>query len=84
MFYFDICRFGHVYNTLQPRLTETLLNAPLDPKKALTQHYGAIQGLAAQGPNVVISFSCFMQNQILMLHDNFLKYSVIVMSKKRR
>ncbi|KAI9177726.1 hypothetical protein LWI28_018516 [Acer negundo] len=49
-----ICkRFGHVYNTLQPRLTKTLLNALLDPKKALTQHYGAVQGLAALGPNVV-------------------------------
>ncbi|XVF81528.1 hypothetical protein PTKIN_Ptkin15bG0162400 [Pterospermum kingtungense] len=50
----SICkRFGHVYNTLQTRLTKTLLNALLDPKRALTQHYGAIQGLAALGPNVV-------------------------------
>ncbi|KAE8664821.1 Transcription initiation factor TFIID subunit 6 [Hibiscus syriacus] len=50
----SICkRFGHVYNTLQTRLTKTLLNALLDPKRSLTQHYGAIQGLAALGPNVV-------------------------------
>ncbi|KAM6582596.1 hypothetical protein CsatB_009598 [Cannabis sativa] len=50
----SICkRFGHVYNTLQTRLTKTLLNAFLDPKRALTQHYGAIQGLTAIGPNVV-------------------------------
>ncbi|MFQ6660686.1 hypothetical protein Gotur_029102 [Gossypium turneri] len=50
----SICkRFGHVYNTLQTRLTKTLLNALLDPKRALTQHYGAVQGLAALGPNVV-------------------------------
>ncbi|KAE8679700.1 Transcription initiation factor TFIID subunit 6 [Hibiscus syriacus] len=50
----SICkRFGHVYNTLQTRLTKTLLNALLDPQRALTQHYGAIQGLAALGPNVV-------------------------------
>ncbi|KAH9745073.1 transcription initiation factor TFIID subunit 6 [Citrus sinensis] len=49
-----ICkRYGHVYNTLQTRLTKTLLNALLDPKRALTQHYGAVQGLAALGPNVV-------------------------------
>ncbi|XP_038888295.1 transcription initiation factor TFIID subunit 6-like isoform X2 [Benincasa hispida] len=49
-----ICkRFGHVYNTLQTKLTKTLLNAFLDPKRALTQHYGAIQGLAALGMNVV-------------------------------
>ncbi|CAN1167802.1 Transcription initiation factor TFIID subunit 6 [Linum perenne] len=49
-----ICkRFGHVYNYLQTRLTKTLLNALLDPKKSLTQHYGAIQGLTALGPNVV-------------------------------
>ncbi|KAF5726486.1 TATA box-binding protein-associated factor [Tripterygium wilfordii] len=49
-----ICkRFGHIYNSLQTRLTKTLLNAFLDPRRALTQHYGAIQGLAALGPNVV-------------------------------
>ncbi|XP_052177994.1 transcription initiation factor TFIID subunit 6 isoform X3 [Diospyros lotus] len=49
-----ICkRFGHVYNNLQTRLTKTLVHAFLDPKRALTQHYGAIQGLAALGPNVV-------------------------------
>ncbi|CAK9164030.1 unnamed protein product [Ilex paraguariensis] len=49
-----ICkRFGHVYNNLQTRLTKTLLHAFLDPKRAMTQHYGAIQGLAALGPNVV-------------------------------
>lgn len=50
----SICkRFGHVYNSLQTRLTKTLLHAFLDPKRAMTQHYGAIQGLAALGPNVV-------------------------------
>ncbi|KAL5057119.1 hypothetical protein RYX36_028723 [Vicia faba] len=50
----SICkRFGHVYSSLQSRLTKTLLNAFLDPKKAITQHYGAIQGLGALGPNVV-------------------------------
>ncbi|XP_050379850.1 transcription initiation factor TFIID subunit 6 isoform X2 [Argentina anserina] len=50
----SICkRFGHVYNTLQSRLTKTLVNAFLDPKRSLTQHYGAIQGLAALGPSVV-------------------------------
>lgn len=49
-----ICkRFGHVYSSLQTRLTKTLVNAFLDPKRSLTQHYGAIQGLAALGPNVV-------------------------------
>lgn len=49
-------RFGHVYHNLQPRVTRTLLHAFLDPKKALPQHYGAIQGLAALGPSVV----CFI------------------------
>jgi hypothetical protein len=38
-------------------LTKTLLNAFLDPKKALTQHYGAIQGLGALGSNVVLCLS---------------------------
>ncbi|KAL0362882.1 UNVERIFIED_CONTAM: Transcription initiation factor TFIID subunit [Sesamum calycinum] len=50
----SICkRFGHVYHNLQPRVTRTLLHAFLDPSKALPQHYGAIQGLGALGPNVV-------------------------------
>ncbi|EYU27392.1 hypothetical protein ABFS82_13G163100 [Erythranthe guttata] len=50
----SICkRFGHVYHNLQPRVTKTLLHAFLDPSKALPQHYGAIQGLASLGPNVV-------------------------------
>ncbi|XP_056855779.1 transcription initiation factor TFIID subunit 6 isoform X2 [Raphanus sativus] len=49
-----ICkRFGNTYHTLQSRLSKTLGNALLDPKKALTQHYGAIQGLTALGHNVV-------------------------------
>ncbi|KAK7295715.1 hypothetical protein RJT34_18626 [Clitoria ternatea] len=50
----SICkRFGHVYSNLQSRLTKTLLNAFLDPKKSMTQHYGAIQGLGALGPHVI-------------------------------
>ncbi|KAL6315097.1 hypothetical protein AAG906_035305 [Vitis piasezkii] len=50
----SICkRYGHVYHNLQPRVTRTLLHAFLDPTKALPQHYGAIQGLAAFGPSVV-------------------------------
>ncbi|KAL5804021.1 hypothetical protein ACOSQ3_030821 [Xanthoceras sorbifolium] len=50
----SICkRFGHVYHNLRPRLTRTLLHAFLDPTKSLSQHYGAIQGLAALGPSVV-------------------------------
>lgn len=50
----SICkRFGHVYHNLQSRVTRTLLHAFLDPTKALPQHYGAIQGLAALGSNVV-------------------------------
>lgn len=53
----SICkRFGHVYITLQTRLTRTLVNTLLDPKRSLTQHYGAIQGLAALGPKVVQLF----------------------------
>lgn len=50
----SVCRrYGHVYHNLQPRITKTLLHAFLDPSKALTQHYGAIRGLAALGPSVV-------------------------------
>lgn len=50
----SICkRYGHVYSNLQTRVTKTLLHAFLDPKRAMTQHYGAVQGLAALGCNVV-------------------------------
>lgn len=50
----SICkRFGHAHSDLQKRLTRTLVTTFLDPKRSLTQHYGAIQGLAALGPNVV-------------------------------
>ncbi|GER32871.1 transcription initiation factor TFIID subunit 6 [Striga asiatica] len=56
----SICkRFGHVYHDLPKRVTNTLLHAFLDPSKALPQHYGAIQGLAAMGPNVVLTASLF-------------------------
>ncbi|KAL8189181.1 hypothetical protein R6Q57_028747 [Mikania cordata] len=49
-----ICkRFGHNYSSLQTRLTKTLLKSFLDRKRTLTQHYGAVQGLAALGSNVV-------------------------------
>ncbi|KAK9078158.1 hypothetical protein SSX86_002215 [Deinandra increscens subsp. villosa] len=49
-----ICkRFGHNYGSLQPRLTKTLVKTLLDRKRTLTQHYGAVQGLAALGPHAV-------------------------------
>ena len=53
-------RFGHVYHNLQPRVTRTLLHTFLDPIKVLPQHYGAIQGLAALGPSVVIFLNSFL------------------------
>ncbi|KAJ7567435.1 hypothetical protein O6H91_02G146900 [Diphasiastrum complanatum] len=46
-------RFGHAYHNLQPRVTRTLLHAFMDPKRAMTQHYGAIKGLASLGSRVV-------------------------------
>lgn len=50
----SICkRFGHVYHNLQPRVTKTFLHSFLDPTKALTQHYGAIKGIAALGSRMV-------------------------------
>ncbi|XVF31840.1 hypothetical protein REPUB_Repub17cG0028400 [Reevesia pubescens] len=44
---------GLIVPGIYTRLTKTLLNALLDPKRALTQHYDAIQGLVALGPYVV-------------------------------
>ena len=49
----NFSRYEHVYHNIQPHVTRTLLHAILDPTKALPQHYGAIQGLAAFGPSVV-------------------------------
>ncbi|KAK6934515.1 TATA box binding protein associated factor (TAF), histone-like fold domain [Dillenia turbinata] len=50
----SICkRFGHACYDLHSRVTRTLLHCFLDPTKTLPQHFGAIQGLAALGPNVV-------------------------------
>ncbi|RVW97503.1 Transcription initiation factor TFIID subunit 6 [Vitis vinifera] len=40
-------RFGHVYNNQQTQLTKTLLHAVLDPKRAMTQHYGANSGFSS-------------------------------------
>ncbi|KAL3698741.1 hypothetical protein R1sor_012817 [Riccia sorocarpa] len=49
-----ICkRFGHAYQNLQQRVTRTLVHAFLDPKRAMTQHYGAITGLSVLGVRVV-------------------------------
>lgn len=52
-----VCRSGHVYNNIQPRVTKTLLHVFLDPSKLLPQHYGAVQGLADLGPGVVNPFA---------------------------
>ncbi|KAJ9537656.1 hypothetical protein OSB04_030389 [Centaurea solstitialis] len=69
-----ICkRFGHNYSSLQKRLTKTLLKSFLDQKRTLTQHYGAIQGLAALGPDVVRSlllpnlktYLCFLEEMLI-------------------
>jgi len=40
-----ICnRYGREYATIQPRITKTLAQAYMDPKRPLTTHYGAIVG----------------------------------------
>ncbi|KAI4319886.1 hypothetical protein MLD38_033431 [Melastoma candidum] len=50
----SICkRYARTYSTLQSRLTKQLVNSFLNPKHVLPTHYGAIQGLAALGPNMV-------------------------------
>ncbi|KND01396.1 TATA-binding protein-associated factor TAF6 [Spizellomyces punctatus DAOM BR117] len=49
-----ICnQYGATYQSLQPRITKTLLRAFLDPLKPLSTNYGAIVGLAALGPEAV-------------------------------
>ena len=50
----SVCtRYGSNYQTLQPRVTRTLLRAFLDPLKSLTTHYGAIMGLTELGADVI-------------------------------
>lgn len=50
----DICaRYGPSYASVQPRITKTLIDALLDPRRPLTTHYGAIVGLASLGKHVV-------------------------------
>jgi len=46
-------RYGDSYENLQARITKTLLQAFLDPNKALTTHYGAIVGMTALGHHVI-------------------------------
>lgn len=50
----DICTtFGAAYETLQPRVTKTLLGAFVNPARPLTTHYGAIVGLTKLGPHTI-------------------------------
>lgn len=42
-------KYGSSYQTLQPRISRTLLRSFLDPLKSLTTHYGCIIGLSALG-----------------------------------
>jgi transcription initiation factor TFIID subunit 6 len=46
-------KYGSNYQTLQSRVTRTLLRAFLDPAKPLTTHFGAITGLTLLGPDVI-------------------------------
>ena len=42
-------KYGRTYNTLQPRITRTLLNALLDTSRSLPTHYGAVVAITALG-----------------------------------
>jgi transcription initiation factor TFIID subunit 6 len=45
--------FGEVYQSLNPRVSRTLLRAFLDPSKSLTTHFGAIVGITKLGPDFI-------------------------------
>lgn len=62
----EFYRFGHIYHNLQPRVTKTFLHSFLDPTKALTQHYGAIKGIAALGSRMVSSDLGVLKGNILL------------------
>ncbi|RHZ44765.1 hypothetical protein Glove_709g16 [Diversispora epigaea] len=69
-----ICdRFGASYNTLQPRITRTLLSAFTDPSKSLSTHYGCIVAMGALGREVIRSIlvpNLKTYSEILSLHKN--------------
>ena len=46
-------RFGVKYQDLQPRVTQTLLEALHDKRKPLSTHYGALLGLTVLGHQIV-------------------------------
>ena len=46
-------RFGAKYQDLQPRVTQTLLEALHDKRKPLSTHYGALLGLTVLGHQIV-------------------------------
>jgi hypothetical protein len=46
-------RYGSSYSTLQPRISKTLHEAFINPKRPLTTSYGAIVGITKLGPLVV-------------------------------
>ncbi|KAI3653385.1 hypothetical protein MP228_001332 [Amoeboaphelidium protococcarum] len=49
-----ICsKYSNSYQSLQPRVTRTLLRAFIDPIKSATTHYGAIIGLKLLGSEVI-------------------------------
>ena len=62
-------------------MTRTLLHAFLDPTKALPQHYGAIKGLAAFGPSVVLSaFLLLSSKKDFYIWINWLFFEVVKMA----
>ncbi|GJY43440.1 transcription initiation factor TFIID subunit 6 isoform X1 [Tanacetum coccineum] len=66
-------RFGHNYTSLQTRLTTTFLKPFLDQKWSVSQHYGAVQGLAALGPNVLFLYSNVEMQIVKKQNDNLKK-----------
>lgn len=46
-------KFGHVYPTLQPRVSKTLVMAWMDPTRSLNTHYGCVLALRKLGVLVI-------------------------------
>lgn len=69
-----ICdKFGTSYNTLQPRITRTLLSTFTDQSKSLSTHYGCIVAMGGLGREVIRSIlvpNLKTYSEILSLHKN--------------
>jgi len=71
-------KFCNSYPSLQPRISKTLIQAFLDPKKPLTTHYGAIVGLTKLGRHVTqLLLIPNIKDYMTLLHPELMSSNLI-------